>query len=154
VARHIFQACPVWIYTQSNITSIKSLLMFQIIILQQYCNKVETFLLVLHPFVTFLALSLSLSANNFDRSFSSNEGNLLWAILFILFSRAFRFEFLAAPALGHDRVQFFFYASSIQKTCIIGRWARQQLKLRNKYRILRIIRCSLTNQEREYILNV
>jgi hypothetical protein len=21
VARHIFQACPVWIYTQSNITS-------------------------------------------------------------------------------------------------------------------------------------
>ena len=23
VARHIFQACPVWIYTQSNITSIK-----------------------------------------------------------------------------------------------------------------------------------
>jgi hypothetical protein len=22
VARHIFQACPVWIYTQSNITSI------------------------------------------------------------------------------------------------------------------------------------
>jgi hypothetical protein len=24
VARHIFQACPVWIYTQSNITSIKS----------------------------------------------------------------------------------------------------------------------------------
>jgi hypothetical protein len=23
VVRHIFQACPVWIYTQSNITSIK-----------------------------------------------------------------------------------------------------------------------------------
>jgi hypothetical protein len=23
VARHTFQACPVWIYTQSNITSIK-----------------------------------------------------------------------------------------------------------------------------------
>ena len=23
VARHIFQACPVWIYTQSNITSMK-----------------------------------------------------------------------------------------------------------------------------------
>jgi hypothetical protein len=22
VARHIFQACPVWIYTQSNITNI------------------------------------------------------------------------------------------------------------------------------------
>jgi hypothetical protein len=22
VARHIFQACPMWIYTQSNITSI------------------------------------------------------------------------------------------------------------------------------------
>jgi hypothetical protein len=22
MARHIFQACPVWIYTQSNITSI------------------------------------------------------------------------------------------------------------------------------------
>jgi hypothetical protein len=22
VAKHIFQACPVWIYTQSNITSI------------------------------------------------------------------------------------------------------------------------------------
>jgi hypothetical protein len=24
VVRHIFQACPVWIYTQSNITSIKN----------------------------------------------------------------------------------------------------------------------------------
>jgi hypothetical protein len=24
VARHIFQTCPVWIYTQSNITSILS----------------------------------------------------------------------------------------------------------------------------------
>jgi hypothetical protein len=24
VARHIFQACPVWIYTQSNITNIIS----------------------------------------------------------------------------------------------------------------------------------
>jgi hypothetical protein len=24
VVRHIFQACPVWIYTQSNITSIKA----------------------------------------------------------------------------------------------------------------------------------
>jgi hypothetical protein len=24
VARHIFQACPVWIYTQSNITNIRS----------------------------------------------------------------------------------------------------------------------------------
>ena len=24
VAMHIFQACPVWIYTQSNITSIKT----------------------------------------------------------------------------------------------------------------------------------
>jgi hypothetical protein len=24
VVRHIFQACPVWIYTQSNIASIKS----------------------------------------------------------------------------------------------------------------------------------
>jgi hypothetical protein len=23
VARHIFQACPVWIYSQSNITNIK-----------------------------------------------------------------------------------------------------------------------------------
>jgi hypothetical protein len=23
VVRHIFQACPVWIYTQSNITNIK-----------------------------------------------------------------------------------------------------------------------------------
>jgi hypothetical protein len=26
VVRHIFQACPVWIYTQSNITSIKPIL--------------------------------------------------------------------------------------------------------------------------------
>jgi hypothetical protein len=26
VVRHIFQACPVWIYTQSNITSIILLL--------------------------------------------------------------------------------------------------------------------------------
>jgi hypothetical protein len=28
VARHIFQACPVWIYTQSNITQAK-LVIFQ-----------------------------------------------------------------------------------------------------------------------------
>jgi hypothetical protein len=28
VARHIFQACPVWIYTQSNITSIILLRIF------------------------------------------------------------------------------------------------------------------------------
>jgi hypothetical protein len=27
VVRHIFQACPVWIYTQSNITSIIGLVM-------------------------------------------------------------------------------------------------------------------------------
>jgi hypothetical protein len=26
VARHIFQACPVWIYTQSNITQAKQIL--------------------------------------------------------------------------------------------------------------------------------
>jgi hypothetical protein len=26
VARHIFQACPVWIHTQSNITSISDIL--------------------------------------------------------------------------------------------------------------------------------
>jgi hypothetical protein len=26
VARHIFQACPVWMHTQSNITNIKILL--------------------------------------------------------------------------------------------------------------------------------
>jgi hypothetical protein len=31
VARHIFQACPVWIYTQSNITSIIVLQSLQIL---------------------------------------------------------------------------------------------------------------------------
>jgi hypothetical protein len=30
---------------------------------------------------------------------------LLWAILFILLSRAFGFELLAAPGFGHDSVQ-------------------------------------------------
>jgi hypothetical protein len=29
VVRHIFQACPVWIYTQSNITSITPIIRFK-----------------------------------------------------------------------------------------------------------------------------
>ena len=49
----------------------------------------------------------------------------------------------------------FFGCKFNPKKTIIGCRAREQLKLRNKYRIiLTIIRGSLTNQEREYILNV
>jgi hypothetical protein len=36
VARHIFQACPVWIYTQSNITNIILLLYIQVYTIKVY----------------------------------------------------------------------------------------------------------------------
>ena len=139
--------------------------------------------------MVFLVLSLSLSANNFDMSFSSNEANLLWAIISFRFVSfrfvsfrfvSFRYVTLRYVTLHYISFHFilfyfrallglscwprrglgttasniyFLHASSIKKI-VIGRWARQQLKLRNKYRILRIIRCSLTNQKREYTLNV
>jgi hypothetical protein len=61
-----------------------------------------------------------------------SKANLLWAILFILLSRAFGFELLAAPGLGHDSVQYFFGCKFDPKKTIIGRWVRRQLKLRNK----------------------
>jgi hypothetical protein len=42
VARHIFQACPVWIYTQSNITVIISIIqLFQLRLSPEQSGKVE-----------------------------------------------------------------------------------------------------------------
>jgi putative exporter of polyketide antibiotics len=45
VARHIFQACPVWIYTQSNITVITSIIsiiqLFQLRLSPEQSGKVE-----------------------------------------------------------------------------------------------------------------
>jgi hypothetical protein len=54
--------------------------------------------------------------------------------------------------LGTTASKIFFWMQVRSRKTIIGRWARQQLKLRNKHRILWIIWCSLTNQEREYKL--
>jgi hypothetical protein len=42
VVRHIFQACPVWIYTQSNITSIISTRLLQVVIKQLVPNLLTT----------------------------------------------------------------------------------------------------------------
>ena len=36
VVRHIFQACPVWIYTQSNITSIIFIMLVRSIIIRDH----------------------------------------------------------------------------------------------------------------------
>ena len=42
VARHIFQACPVWIYTQSNITSIILSISCNDAVILSSCYKVVT----------------------------------------------------------------------------------------------------------------
>jgi hypothetical protein len=46
----------------------------------------------IYPFVAFFVLSLSLSANNLESSLSFSEANLLWAIVCLFFSRAYRFR--------------------------------------------------------------
>jgi hypothetical protein len=50
VVRHIFQACPVWIYTQGNITSI-------IFILIHYTNTEKIMIVRLHWYFAFYNIS-------------------------------------------------------------------------------------------------
>jgi hypothetical protein len=55
VVRHIFQACPVWIYTQSNITSITFQVL--IIVIAFFTQKQETHLTQLY-YQLYLVYSL------------------------------------------------------------------------------------------------
>jgi hypothetical protein len=50
-------------------------------------------------------LKTSETYKTIKRSLLMFQANLLWAILFILFLRAFEFELLAAQGLGHNCVQ-------------------------------------------------
>jgi hypothetical protein len=54
VVRHIFEACPVWIYTQSNITSIIPLLFF----LQSYYEDISLILYIYYIPGIYLLLYL------------------------------------------------------------------------------------------------
>ena len=83
VARHIFQACPVWIYTQSNITNIK-----------YYCWHTLVWRLCLPP--TMLALTCisqsfhltndyKLSALNRGRREVKHFAHIYWPMMIFLF---------------------------------------------------------------------
>jgi hypothetical protein len=102
VARHIFQACPVWIYTQSNITNIICYIIIQSIHINYHTVIYDgcTFtciseVIYLQVQVIFLLL-VRIFPLNF--SFYLNYYNCLFSFLGKYFLRSQKFSWTNGPA--------------------------------------------------------